>query len=68
MSAAGVRLAGLTKELRLKWSHTKETWADARSREFDSKYMEELFLQSDRTLEVIAQLEKLIGKIRKDCE
>jgi len=68
MSAAGVRLAGLTKELRLKWLQTRESWADTRSREFDSKYMEELFLQSDRTLEVIAQLDKLITKIRKDCE
>ena len=68
MSAAGVRLAGLTKELRLKWLQTRESWADTRSREFDSKYMEELFLQSDRTLEVIAQLDKLITKIPKDCE
>jgi len=68
MNAAGVRLAALTKDIRLKWQDTRESWTDTRSREFDAKYMQELFAQSDRTLEVISQLQKLVAQVRKDCE
>ena len=68
MSAAGVRLAALTKDIRLKWQDTRESWTDTRCREFDAKYMQDLLAQSDRTLEVIAQLQKVIANIRKDCE
>ncbi len=68
MNAAAARLSSLTKELRLKWLQTRETWTDSRSAEFDAKYMQELFASVDRSMEVLSQLDKVIMRIRKDCE
>jgi hypothetical protein len=68
MSASGARLETLTKDLRVHWQQTKEYWADDKSREFEHKYLEELFASVDRAVLVIDQLDKLILKIKKDCE
>jgi hypothetical protein len=68
MSSSGARLEALTKELRVHWQHTKDYWADDKSREFEHQYLEELFASVDRAVLVIDQLDKLILKIKKDCE
>jgi len=36
--------------------------------EFEQKYMEELFASVDRAATVIEQLDKLLTKVRTDCE
>jgi hypothetical protein len=41
---------------------------DAKSHEFEHQYLEELFASVDRAVLVIEQLDKLILKIKKDCE
>jgi hypothetical protein len=68
LSSDKARLTGLTKELVLKWAETKESWRDARSEEFERKYMEELKSSVDRAVGVIEQLEKISAKVRSDCE
>ena len=68
MKASGKRLAGITKELRAQWLETKNYWKDAKSVEFERRYMEELLASVDRAVTVIEQLDKLVSKIRKDCE
>jgi hypothetical protein len=68
MKTGSARLAGLTKELRVQWLDTKSYWKDARCLEFEHKYMEELFASVDRAATVIEQLDKLLTKIRTDCE
>ena len=68
MKASGSRLAGGTKELRAQWQDTKSYWKDAKSQEFEHRYMEELLASVDRTVTVIDQLDKLVTKIRQDCE
>ncbi len=68
MSASGTRLEALTKELRVQWQQTKEYWADAKSQEFEQKYLLELFTSVDRAVGVIDQLDKLVARIKKDCE
>ena len=68
MKANSARLAGLTKELRAQWQDTKSYWKDAKSQEFERRYMEELLASVDRTVTVIEQLDKLVTKIRMDCE
>jgi hypothetical protein len=68
MSASGARLEALTKELRAQWFRTKEHWTDAKSTEFEARYLEELFSSVDRAVLVIDQLDKLVAKIKKDCE
>lgn len=68
MKASGNRLAGITKELRAQWFDTKACWKDAKCQEFEQRYMEELLASVDRTVTVIEQLDKLLTKIRTDCE
>ncbi len=68
MKAAGNRLSGLTNELRSEWFNTKQYWKDAKCQEFEKRYMEELLASVDRAVTVIEQLDKLITKIRSDCE
>ncbi len=68
MNSSGTRLAALTKELAVEWEHTRETWRDAKGDEFDRKYMQELLSSVDKTLGVIEQVDKLLTRIRKDCE
>jgi hypothetical protein len=68
MKVSGARIGGLTKELRVQWLETKHYWKDAKSLEFEHKYMEELFASVDRTVTVIEELDKLLTKIKSDCE
>ena len=68
MKASGNRLSGLTKELRVRWLDTKSYWKDAKSQEFERRYIEELLAGVDRAVTVMEQLDKLLTKIRKDCE
>ena len=56
------------RELWNQWQQTKEYWQDAKSEEFERKYLQELVTSVDKTVSVIEQLDKLITKIRKDCE
>ena len=68
MNANGTRLEGITKELMGQWQQTRQYWCDAKSAEFEHKYLDELFASVDKAVGVIEQLDKLLTKIRKDCE
>jgi thymidylate synthase len=68
MSASGSRLTAITKELWVQWQRTKDDWRDAKSLEFERKYLQELMSSVDKTVAVIDQLDKLIAKIKSDCE
>jgi hypothetical protein len=68
MKASASRLGGLTRELWMQWQQTKDYWHDNRAREFESKYMEELVATVDRTVTTIEQLDKLVAKVKRDCE
>jgi hypothetical protein len=68
MSATGTRLAMLTQQLSQQWQETKDYWRDAKCQEFERKYMEELTAGVDMAVTVIEQLDKLLAKIRNDCE
>lgn len=68
LRASGNQLAALTKELFLQWDDTKSYWRDSKAEEFEKTYLEELQANVDNTSVVIEQLDKLISKIRRDCE
>ena len=68
MNANATRLTGITKELWLHWQETKADWRDAKAKEFEDKYLADLFASVDKTVGVIEQLDKLLQKIKKDCE
>jgi hypothetical protein len=68
MHASGSRLEAITKELRVQWLQTKDHWADAKSQEFEQRYLQELFATVDKTVSAIDQIDKLMTRVRKDCE
>jgi len=68
MNANGTRLSAVTKELWNQWLQTREYWQDAKSEEFQRRYLDDLVASVDKAVTVIEQLDKLVSKIRKDCE
>ncbi len=68
MNAATTRLGAVTKDLWAKWQYTRETWSDAKSLEFERQYLQELNASVEKTVAVMDQLEKLLTKIKTDCE
>jgi hypothetical protein len=68
LSGSKNRLVALTKELSNRWEDTKNHWRDAKSREFEQRYLAELFANVDRTITVMDKLNEVLTKVRKDCE
>jgi hypothetical protein len=68
VSSNGKMVAAATKDLMRKWSETRESWRDAKSEEFERRHIRELEAMVDRAMPVFEMLEKLVTKIRKDCE
>jgi hypothetical protein len=58
----------VTRDVLNQWGETKYYWRDAKSLEFEKKYLEELFPAVERTVALMEQLDKLLGQIKKDCE
>jgi hypothetical protein len=68
MSGNGTRLAALTQELSNRWRDTQEYWRDAKSEDFEKHYMQELMATVAQAVTIIDQLDRLLIKIKKDCE
>jgi hypothetical protein len=62
------RLVGLTREISLRWGETQAHWRDAKSDEFDRRFMQELSASVNRTVLIIEKLDEVLKKVRKDCE
>jgi hypothetical protein len=68
MSASGTRLTALTKDLLIRWRQTREHWRDAKAREFEERYMLQLESTVNSAITGIANLEKVIRRVKDDCE
>ena len=68
LSGDNSRLTALTKNLSLRWTETKDRWRDAKSAEFDERFMRELTPRVNQAAAAIEKLEELLKKIRKECE
>ena len=68
VGANGKTVAAATRELSVRWEETKNSWQDAKSQEFEQRYMDELLARVDKTVTVIEKLDKLLEQVRKDCE
>ena len=62
------RLVGLTRDVSLRWAETKNHWRDAKSEEFERRFMVELGASVNRTVTILEKLEELLKKVRSDCE
>ena len=67
-SANGKQLVAATKDLVRRWEETKESWQDAKATEFEQKYLFELLAAMERAATVFDDLDKLLNRIRSDCE
>lgn len=66
--ASGAKLAKRTKELMLDWNHTKDYWKDVKSREFEKKHLSALPDAVQSASAIIAELDEILNKVRRDCE
>lgn len=68
LRASTTRLTAVTRDLANQWGETKQHWRDFKALEFEKKYLEELFPTVERSAALMEQLDKLLGKIKSDCE
>jgi len=68
LSGSRNRLIAITKELSTRWDETGNYWRDAKSREFEHKYIAELFAGVDKSITVLEKLDEVLTKVRNDCE
>jgi len=62
------QLMGLTKALRAEWEQTKQYWNDAKSLEFEQRFLNDLLAGVNQAIANIDTLERVITKVRADCE
>lgn len=62
------RLVGLTRDISLRWAETKNFWHDAKSEEFERRFMAELDASVNRAVLIVDKLDELLKKVRSDCE
>jgi len=67
-TGSGSNLAQAVKSLTIAWENTKSSWNDAKSDEFERKYIEVLPGQVAQAMAVLEELDVLLNKIRSDCE
>ena len=70
MSAAvgGAALIQAMKELSAEWDQARSSWRDAKSLDFEEKYLAELPMHIRRAAEAMEELETVLRKVRSDCE
>jgi len=68
MSAVQNGLAAMTREWRAEWDETKQYWNDAKSREFEEHFMTELLPAVSQTINTVESLERVLAKLRQDCQ
>ena len=61
-------MIGLTREITLRWEETKNFWRDAKSEEFEHRFMAELGASVGRTVLILEKLDEVLKKVRSDCE
>lgn len=67
LAANRARIGGLTQELLRQWQTTRETWLDAKSDEFERRYIDELRSAVNASSSALEQLERVLNKLRNDC-
>ena len=68
ISANGRALAIATKDLLLRWEETKQFWQDAKAADFEQEYLTQLQTAVDCATPVFEELDKLVTRVRSECE
>lgn len=56
------------KNLSAAWHQVKEEWRDAKSVEFEQKYIESLPRDVAQAIGAMEEVDALLKKVRRDCE
>lgn len=68
IKSASNALTRLTRDLMIRWDDTTRHWNDAKRHEFEKKFLEPLPDAVQSTGTVIEELDRMLTKIRRDCE
>ena len=68
LSANSKVLATSTTKLLRQWNATGQHWDDAKSSEFEQKYLVELQASVDRAGPVLDDIERVLRRVRDECE
>lgn len=68
VSANGKMIAALTKQLEAAWAETKDHWRDTKASEFEHRFLTELVAAVDRSAPVFDDLDKILTRVRNECE
>lgn len=61
-------LMAVSKELNQNWQQVKDKWQDTKQNEFERTYIETLQVNINMAVEAMEKLDKVLTKIRRDCE
>jgi hypothetical protein len=62
------RLVGVMRTVVREWDHVRQDWCDERSRAFGEQYIDAFREGIDRVLPRLEELERVMRKVRTDCE
>ena len=68
LSSNGHTFAVATKQLLRHWEETKQLWSDSKAQEFEERYLNDLISGVERALPVFEELDKILNRVRNDCE
>ena len=62
------QLSKLMRDLSLHWHETKMNWQDARSREFEQRFLEPLEADLKTAVAAMDQMSGLLNRLYTECE
>ncbi len=68
VSANGKMVVALTKQLSVAWAETQNHWRDEKSDEFEKRFLTELISAVERAGPVFDDLDKVLSRVRSECE
>lgn len=66
-SEAEASLAAALQNLTVAWQEVRGHWRDAKCGEFEERYLRELPSRTTQAAATMAELEKLLKKVKNDC-
>ncbi len=61
-------LAHASKNLSREWRETEGHWRDAKAREFEREYLADIPAQIAKAVEAMEELDRVLRKVRSECE
>jgi len=66
-SEAGASLAAALQNLNIAWDQLCGYWRDTKRAEFEERFLKELPSRATQASNTIAEIEKILKKVRDDC-